>query len=235
MYMTSQRDGRKDYDIYEYKVQEKISDPTITLQGRITNKKSGGPVESSITIELFKNPKEKFRINSNKKSGEYSITLPKGDDYSVTVEAPGFMFYSRRLDLTELTNSSVTNVDIGLHPLVKGESIVINTIYFDPDSYKLKEESHIALDRIVEILKQNPALKILIKGHVAKVPDSKIDPQWLSRKRAEEVKNYFVKKNISSSRLKTKGFGSSRPIGDNNTEEGRKQNRRTEFEILKSE
>ncbi len=233
MYMTSQRVDEKNYDIYEYIVKEQIIDPTITLQGRITNKKNGEPIESSITVEMFSDLDEKFNIKSSKKTGEYSVTLPKGGDYSITVESPKFMFYSRRLDLTELSNSFIANVNIGLHPLIAGENIIIRTIYFDPDSHKLRKESRIALNRLVKILKQNPAIRLLIKGHVAKVSASKIDPQWLSKQRAKAVKQYLVENDISPSRLQTKGFGSSNPIGDNSTEEGRIKNRRTEFEILK--
>ena len=232
MYMASRWGEAENFDIYEYKVKEQILDPTITLQGRITNKKTGKPVQASITVELFSSPKEKFNVNSDKTTGAYSVTLPSGDDYSVTVETTGFMFYSERLDLTKLTNSSVTNRNIGLHPLIKGENIIIRTIYFGPDSYKLRDESKIALDRVNKILKQNPELRILIKGHVSEDVGGKMDSQWLSEQRAKAVKDFLVNYGTESSRLETKGYGGTQPIGDNTTIEGRKSNRRTEFEIL---
>lgn len=232
MYKTLLK-NKKDYDIYEYKVEEQFSDPTITLQGRITNLRDGSPVDAQINIELFNKKGEHFSVHSDKLTGRYSVTLPEGEDYSFIVEAPGFMFFSKRIDLTRLKNSAVTNVDMGLHPLKKGESIVVDTIYFDPDSYKLRDESRIALNRVVEILNKNRTMHLLIKGHVAKVAKSKVDPKWLSQKRAEEVMNYLKEKGISSQRLEAKGYGSSKPVGDNNTEAGRKLNRRTEFEIIK--
>ena len=232
MYMASRWGEAENYDIYEYIVKEQIIDPTITLQGRITNKKDGKPVPANITIELFSNPKEKFEVKSDKITGTYSVTLPGGDDYSLTVEAPGFMFYSERINLTKLSNSSVTNRNIGLHPLEKGENIIIKTIYFDPDSHKLRNESKIALDRVTRILKQNPEMRLLIKGHVSEDVGGKMDSQWLSEKRAMAVKDYIVEHGIESSRLETKGYGGTQPIGDNTTVEGQKLNRRTEFEIL---
>ncbi|MBN1897312.1 MAG: PD40 domain-containing protein [Spirochaetes bacterium] len=231
LYMAAQWGGKKDYDIYEYKVEEMITEPTITLQGRITNKKNGDPVKGTLTVELFSNAREIFSIESDR-NGQYSITLPKGGNYSLTVEAPGFMFFSQRLDLTELLHSSVTNVDIGLHPLQKGENIIIRTIYFDPGQYRLRAESMIALDRVVKILKDHPNIRLLIKGHVAEIIGDKMDSMWLSEMRTKEVKKYMVEKGIDPDRLQTKGFGGTMPIGDNDTEEGRKLNRRTEFEIL---
>jgi len=232
LYMAARWDLAENYDIYEYIVDKQIIEPTITLQGRITNINTGESISAYITVELFTNVKEHFKIKSDKKTGKYSVTLPHGGNYSVTVEAPGYMFYSEKLDLTELANSDIINKNIGLHPLKKGENIIIHTIYFDPDSYNLREESKIALNRIVRILTKNPNIKLLIKGHVAKDAQSTVDSQWLSEQRAKAVKNYLVEQGIKSSRLKTKGYGNTMPIGDNKTAEGKKLNRRTEFEIL---
>ena len=129
----------------------------------------------------------------------------------------------------------MTNIDIGLHPLKVGENIIVNNIYFGPDSYKLWDKSKLALDRVVELLIKYPKIKMLIKGHVSADVGGKLDSQWLSEKRAEAVKDYLVEKGIKSSRLKTKGFGGTQPVTDNTTLEGRKKNRRTEFEILSVE
>jgi outer membrane protein OmpA-like peptidoglycan-associated protein len=233
LYVSRQALGKKDFDIYEYTVKEEISNPTITLQGRITNTADGKPIEAELIVESATNGGEQFTINSAPKTGQYSVSLPKGGQYLITMEVEGFMFHSEMLDLTELPASRVVKRDIGLQPLKAGFNFIINTIYFDGDSYVLRKESFPTLDRIAELMKDNPNLRILVKGHVAEVEGySKTDSQVLSEQRANAVKGYIVQKGISGDRMETKGFGGTQPIGDNKTEQGRQLNRRTEFEIL---
>lgn len=235
MFMASLWNRAQKFDIYEYNIKDQVFDSTITLQGRITNKKNGEPINAAVIGELFSDSGKKFKIETDPLTGEYSLSLPGGDIYSFTIESPGFMFNSERLDLRNLKGSSVTNKDFGLHPLAIGENIIIDTIYFDPNSYKLRKNSELALSRIADILKQNPGLKLMIKGHVAKVQGGTINPQLLSEKRAQAVRDYLISKGIRPDRLSSKGLGSTEPIGDNNTEAGRAMNRRTEFEILGTE
>lgn len=232
LYLAANWDNGKNYDLYEYIVEKIVVDPTITLQGQITNIKNGTPVEANIVVELFAKNSEKYALKSDKINGQYSVTLPNGGDYSITVEAQGYMFYSQRFDLTKLSDSRIRNIAIALHPLEAGENIVIRTIYFDGDSYVLRDDSKLALDRIVKLLEQNKNIRLMIKGHVALTKPGGIDSQTLSEQRANSVKQYLIDHGILANRLESKGFGDSKPIGDNNTEDGRILNRRTEFEIL---
>jgi outer membrane protein OmpA-like peptidoglycan-associated protein len=80
-------------------------------------------------------------------------------------------------------------------------------------------------------LKKNPSLKIEISGHTDDVGNEQSNLK-LSQSRAEAVKNYLTEKGITADRLTAKGYGKSKPIALNSTEEGRKQNRRTEFTVL---
>jgi outer membrane protein OmpA-like peptidoglycan-associated protein len=219
------------FDIYERVWERPVLAPTITLQGRITNVGNGRPVPASIVVESFSNRKPALRVTAQPATGLYSVTLPAGDSWSITVEANGFMFQSRAIDLRTLASASVTNVSVGLVPLEKGRTIVIDTIYFDPDSANLRMESRIALDRLAALLAANPAVKLLVKGHVAAAQNFTGDPRKLSEDRAKTVRLYLIGKGIAANRLESKGFGDSQPVADNSTEEGRARNRRTEFEI----
>jgi outer membrane protein OmpA-like peptidoglycan-associated protein len=144
------------------------------------------------------------------------------------------MFHSRSIDLTSLAASSVTNTSFGLTPLETGRTIVIDTIYFAPDSAELRDESRIALDRLSDLLQANPAVRLLVKGHVAAAGNGAGDPQKLSEDRAKSVRDYLIGRGVAPGRLEAKGFGESSPVADNTTEEGRTKNRRTEFEILQT-
>jgi len=103
--------------------------------------------------------------------------------------------------------------------------------YFKFDYYKISSASYPILDKIVQIMNENPSLKLEIAAHTDNMGSFEYNMN-LSEKRAQSIVNYLVSKGISTYRLNGKGYGESRPIASNNTEEGRKMNRRIEFIII---
>jgi OOP family OmpA-OmpF porin len=101
-------------------------------------------------------------------------------------------------------------------------------INFETGKSDIKAESQPTIEQIVEMLKQNPDLKISIEGHTDNVGSDKSN-QTLSENRAKSVMDALIAKGIDKSRLSSKGWGSSKPIADNNTEEGKAKNRRVEI------
>ena len=107
----------------------------------------------------------------------------------------------------------------------------MKNIFFDFDKATLRKESFNELENLTKLLNDVPSLKIEISGHT----DGKGSAAYnltLSDNRAKAVVDYLVGKGISKDRLVAKGYGLTRPIATNDTEEGRQLNRRTEFEIL---
>ncbi len=96
-----------------------------------------------------------------------------------------------------------------------------------PDSFKL-------LDQVVQVLKDQPKIRISIEGHTDSVGGEAMNMK-LSQARAEAVQTYLVKKGIAADRLEAVGYGPTKPIASNKTEPGRRQNRRTEFRITSME
>ncbi len=92
-------------------------------------------------------------------------------------------------------------------------------------------ESYSELDRLVALMEQNPKLRISLEGHTDSEGSDRGN-QLLSERRAASVQAYLVDAGISSDRLEARGYGQSRPLADNSSEEGRQQNRRTELRIL---
>lgn len=115
--------------------------------------------------------------------------------------------------------------------LAKDGHIAIYGIYFDVDKDVLKGESETALQHILDLLKKNPKLKVEIQGHTDDTGDAAHN-QKLSDDRAASVKKWLVDKGIAGDRLKTKGYGATKPVGDNKTPEGRHLNRRVELAKL---
>ncbi len=104
-------------------------------------------------------------------------------------------------------------------------------MFFETNSFDLKKESYVELNKLVSILKNNPNSKVEIGGHTDNRGAKALNDK-LSSNRAKAVRDYLVTKGIKGNRLTSKGYGSSKPIGSNDTEEGRAQNRRTEFKVL---
>jgi outer membrane protein OmpA-like peptidoglycan-associated protein len=159
------------------------------------------------------------------------ITLPVGKDYAFNVNRRGYLFYSDNYSLKDKAPDSTYNKNIPLQPIEANASIVLKNIFFDFSKYDLKPESQVELDRVVQLMQDNPTVKIQIEGHTDNVGTA-ADNMKLSTNRAKAVVNYLVSKNISITRLTAKGFGASKPIADNKTEEGRAQNRRTELKVV---
>jgi outer membrane protein OmpA-like peptidoglycan-associated protein len=118
-------------------------------------------------------------------------------------------------------------------PIEIGQIIRLNNVFFDFDKYDLRPESFVELDRVVNLLRENPAIEIEMSAHT----DSRGTDDYnfvLSDNRARSVMNYLVEKGISQSRIVSKGYGETKPVVPNDTDENRQLNRRVEFTILKN-
>lgn len=114
--------------------------------------------------------------------------------------------------------------------LFKDETIVLNNIFFDTDDFTLKPESKPTLDSIVKMMTNNSSLTIEISGHTDS-SGSIMHNIELSHKRAASVYQYLLNRNISQSRITYKGYGDTKPITTNETEQGRAKNRRIEMKL----
>jgi len=106
--------------------------------------------------------------------------------------------------------------------------IITHGINFDIDKSTIKPESMGTLNMIVQILKDNPDIKFEIDGHTDN-SGAAAHNLTLSQQRADAVKAQLISMGVDAGRLSSKGFGDSKPIGDNNTVEGKANNRRVEF------
>jgi outer membrane protein OmpA-like peptidoglycan-associated protein len=164
-------------------------------------------------------------------TGNYLITLPVGKDYAFNVNRRGYLFFSENFFISQKQPDSTYNIDIPLQPIEANAAIVLNNIFFDVNRYDLQPESQVELDKLVQLLKDNPTLEIQINGHTDNV-GKPADNLTLSENRAKAVVTYLHSKGIDIKRLSFKGWGDAQPVSDNRTETGRALNRRTELKVI---
>ena len=181
-----------------------------------------------------------FKGNNNQKNfsgisdaaGRFSLQLPVGDVYVVKVKS-----------LTDTTKYGTVNIptlgpdEIYTEPFkvnVKFEpakTYTLDNVHFDFGKATLRPESFGELEELITFLKNKDNIKIEIGGHTDNVGKEE-DNLRLSQQRADAIRNYVVKKGIVTTRIIAKGYGATQPIADNDTDEGRQLNRRTEVRIL---
>lgn len=205
--------------LLEYPKQKKIEKNFVDVFVQVKN--SQGSIPFSMTFE------ENVSVDTLKDHIKH-FTMPKNARIYATISAQGYLSQN----ITILTTQKDTLfLSPTLEPLQTQKNYVLNNIYFKSNSSELEVESYPSLDAIYAMLQANPKVRIQIKGHTDNTGNANKN-LILSEARANSVAQYLINKKIDKNRIFVKGFGSQKPIADNNTEEGRYKNRRVEFEII---
>jgi len=219
-------------DIYRINIPKELQPEQVMLvTGKVIDQKTNKPMRAKIIYESLEDGTELGITYSNPLTGEYSITLPKGVKYGVRAELEGFIAVNENIDTDSLNSFEKISKNINIVPLEKGQKILLNNIFFNFAEFSLLKNSYYELDRIVNLLERNKNLNIQINGH-SDNNGTKERNMMFSIKRAEAVKDYLLSKGVSGNRIKSKGYGELKPLSSNNTAEGRRKNRRVEFEII---
>lgn len=229
-YGSDRSDSRGGYDLYKFDLRPDIRPyRTLYVKGKVIDKKTNKPLPS--TVELIDNSNNNALMNvSTDELGEYFITLPTGKDYTFTVNRKGYLFYTELYALSNKEADSVYKKDIYLQPVELNAVTTFNNVQFATNSYQLQPSAYIELDKLLQVLTENPSLKVEIGGHTDNVGKAE-DNLVLSTNRAKAIVEYLAGKGIPASRMTYKGYGATQPVADNATEEGRARNRRTTFTV----
>ncbi len=219
--------------LYEFDVPEEIKPDKVSTysNGFVYDAETRKPIHARIDLIDLATNKVIQSVDSDPVTGEYLLVLTEGSEYALNVDENGYLFYSAFFDFKNPDGFNPVKLDVYLQPVKKGKSVVLNNIFFNTSSYQLEDKSRTELDKVVTFLQKNPDVRIEFGGHTDDVGADK-DNMQLSLKRAEAVYQYILSRGIDPVRLKYKGYGETRPVADNATEEGRRQNRRIEFLIL---
>ena len=234
IYASDRKGGYGKMDLYSFELPEQVR-PTVAycFKGTVTNAKTGQKVAADIkVVDITRNAI--VANTSSDANGKYIVSLPADGVYAFHVSADGYLLHSQSVVYERddsRDNWQPITVDIALHPIESGERIALRNVFFETGRWEIQTGSEYELDKVVELLNQNPKLRIELGGHTDNVGQDDAN-QRLSEQRAKAVYEYLVKKGIAADRLTYKGYGETQPVATNDTEEGRGENRRTEIKVL---
>ncbi|HAN76715.1 MAG TPA: hypothetical protein DCQ31_02495 [Bacteroidales bacterium] len=222
--------------VKEIVLEEQIGIKTIRLtivKGKISDYITKKAVGAKIRITDLEKNEVVFESESNSETGTYLLALPSGKNYSFTVTNENYLFFSENFNIPPAAGYLERELQISLLSATPGAVIVLKNIFFEVAKDAINEESYPELDRLHDILLKYPGMKIEISGHTDKTGDAAFNLQ-LSEARAKKVAEYMIGKGIPAARVIFAGYGSGKPIADNNTETGRQANRRVEFKVIEN-
>ena len=209
------------------------NDPRFTLAGIVVNKTKNIP-EGGADVNVTNEADHTLAtVQSHTGDGVFRTQLKGGSDFTLVGKKANYISNIEKITTKGLNRSTTLYVklELAIEEAKIGQSIQLNNIYFEFGKASLNTSVSSDLEKLIQFLKDNPATKLEIQGHT----DSKgsVDSNnRLSQARANSVVAFLTKNGIDSSRLLAKGFGSSVPVADNNSAEGRAKNRRVVMKVL---
>lgn len=198
------------------------------LSGRVVDN-SGRPIDDAeVTVVDLNN--NQVVATDRTDEGMYNVKVNTPGRYSVTADAPGYLFGSALYEVDKDGRILKSSGDIKLAPSADGRVRLL--VFFDFDKATLQSASYPELNRAVALMKANPNMRVEIAGFTdAQGTDSY--NKDLSQRRANAVRDYLVKQGVDAVRLTAVGYGEANPVATNDTEDGRSENRRVEFVVVK--
>ena len=232
-YQQNQRSPKPPWNIYTFKLYKKARPQKVLfVKGTLKDEETGEVVrDATIEIKNMTTKKiKKVKIDNN--TGEYVFTMVMKSDFTMTVKKRDYTYVTKYIAKTNTKFDVPVNMNLEMKPIKIGRTYNLDDIYFSTDSDQLTESSQKVIEGFYEFLNDNPNIVVEIQGHTDNIGSGAYNMK-LSKDRAKSVFNLLSEKGISSKQMKYKGYGETKPVADNSSEEGRAKNRRTVFLILK--
>ncbi len=198
----------------------------IVVEGKVVSSFGNKGVKASIVYKSYPTGGISGRFNDS----TFNFTIFGSSKYQITAEAEGFTPRTVIVDPKEAANGKIIRDIVLAHT---GESVRLSHLIFTQGKATMKAESFLELDELVALMKSSPKIEIQLEGHTDNQGNADANMK-LSEDRVEAVKKYMVSKGIEKDRIKTKAFGGTRPLSNDNTEEARSLNRRVEMRVVKN-
>jgi outer membrane protein OmpA-like peptidoglycan-associated protein/Tfp pilus assembly protein PilF len=228
----SDRDSLTGKDIYQANLSNFIKIYSVlTISGIVRDRITKLPVSAKIDIQPHGDSLVSS-VEADPSTGNFLLGIPERQAYRIGASANGYLPYSQYFIRDSTSNLNKISHSIDLEPIKEGASIVLQNTFFELNSYEILKESYKDMEEILSVFIQNPGIVIEISGYTDNTGTDDHN-LILSQKRAESVMKYLVNRGIDPRQLTSKGYGKSIPIANNETEEGRRLNRRTEMRVIR--
>lgn len=227
-----------DFSAYEFQVG---ADKMVNKEGRFWNlgywlkdgAKQASPLEIARNYEnaVKKLGGKKLFQNVDQGGGTVSYVMPLGKSeryFQIDIANGGSAVSFHIIEVAAMEQKVEMSASEMMDALNKDGFLALYGILFDTGKDTIKPESEPLLGEIVSLLKDNASLKLSVEGHTDSAGNAKFN-ETLSQKRADSVKKWLVGKGVDAKRLQTKGWGDTKPVADNRTEDGKAKNRRVEL------
>lgn len=232
-FASEKEGGFGESDLYFFELYPEVRpNPVSYMRGVVFDAQTEDPLMAYFELTELESGTRIARAASDPLDGTFLVAVPKGKDLGLHVVKENYLFFSEYFNYGEArTAIEPYERNIPLQPIEEGSRVVLRNLFFDTDSYTLKPASMPELQRLRDLLLKNPGLQIEIGGHTDSTGTFVYNLR-LSEKRAQSVYEYLTEEGVSSERLHFKGYADTQPVDTNQTEEGRANNRRTEFRVL---
>jgi outer membrane protein OmpA-like peptidoglycan-associated protein len=224
--------GARGLDVISFEMPEKARPEKVLLvKGEMLDEQ--GEIVADAKVELhYAESKRVEKVPVNETTGAYvAVINVEREDVVMTIEKEGHAFEAHVYTKESAEESNgVAELKSEVKPLVVGSPYTIHDIFYATNSAEIDSKSKLVLTQFANYLNRNPSMRVEIAGHTDNRGDTEMN-MLLSQERAFEVKKHLESLGVAGSRLEYKGYGPTRPVADNSTEQGRAQNRRTEFII----
>ena len=232
-FSSDQLKGFGGLDIYTFQLPEKLQAEKVSyLRGYVRDAITKQPLSANVELSPI-NGEPTTLTYAKPGTGMFLVPLKTNMKFALTIDKDGYLFYTEFYNMPAIQRDQPIELFIDLEKIELGNSVVLKNIFFDTDKSDIKDESKQELEKLIDFLSENNSIRIEISGHTDNVGDSKHN-MVLSENRAKSVCDFLTNNGIEKSRLTFKGFGDTQPIKQNNTDENRAKNRRTEFKIIQT-
>ena len=214
----------------EASAQKSGADSLVFISGRVLSAKDSTPIVAKIRFRKLPHGDDVGVSNSNK-TGTYQMPVINDRSYMFETMAEGYIPLRQQVDIYDFNKDQLIEKDFILVPERVGQIMEFDNFLFDQSQAILLPESYPTLDRLVDVLVENPTLVIQLEGHTDFRGPANANRR-LSGERVEVIRNYLINKGIQKDRVKTRAFGGSLPLSKEDTEEARQMNRRVEIRVL---
>jgi outer membrane protein OmpA-like peptidoglycan-associated protein/Tol biopolymer transport system component len=230
-FSSNRKGGFGSLDLYGFELEEKFRPQKVSfIKGKVFDAEDFTPLPAKFQLTNLETEIIISELTANSGNGEFLITIPDNNDLAFHAEYVGYNFVSKNLsfDQLKLTNEGYV-LNIPMHKIQPG-TFVLENIFFEINSWELKNNSIIELEKVYKMLELNSEIEIEISGHTDNIGDDESNI-ILSKNRAKAVVDWLVEKGIPQSRMSFIGYGETKPIVDNSNAVNRSKNRRTELTI----